>query len=124
MVYLNLSETFTFLDIPSEVHNVQSFNQIASPLITTNRELDITPEIEAGELVGTDEIFVPASSTPKDIEKKMEDRQNRERRSPSFWKDSVHNYPINKYRENHRHRESNHWRNKSYRENYYDKKNR
>lgn len=124
MVYLNLSETFTFLDISSEVHNVQPSNQNDSPLITSNRELDITPEIEPGELISNDEIFVPASSTPKDIEKKIEKRQNRARRSPSFWEDSVHNYPINKYRENHWHRESNHRRNKSYRANYYDKKNR
>lgn len=122
MVHLHLSEVFTFLDIPSKLNNIQQSTSNVSPLITNSKALDVTPEIVVNELVNDDNILMHATSTPKDIiEKQVNDRQNRERRSPSFWDDSIHNYPINKYRDD-RHRESNRWKNKSYRDNRHDKK--
>lgn len=119
MVYLNVSEIFTFLDIPSELNNVQPSDPIASPLITTNRMLDITPKMESGELEDQ-ELLVPVTSTPKDYVDIKNEKNDRTRRSPSFWDDSVHNYPI-KHRDD-RHRDSNRWQNKTYHK--YDKKHR
>lgn len=114
MVYLSLSEKFTFLDIPSELNSVQPLNSLSSSSITT-KALDVTPEIEPGEL-DSDSNILPVTSTPKDIvESKSSERKNRERRSPSFWEDSVHNYPV-KYR-NDRHRESSCWQNIRYNDN-------
>lgn len=117
MVYLSLSEKFTFLDIPSEL-NSEPFNLISSP--KTTKALDITPEIEPGEL-DRDSIILPVTSTPKDIvENKSSERQNRARRSPSLWEDSVHNYPVKHRNDRHRdirHRESNQY--KSYKDRRY-----
>lgn len=118
MIHLNLSESFTFLDIPSELNSSQVSTSIISPLTTNSKALAITSEIEINEMVHN---CMPATSTPKDIdEKQINERQNRERRSPSFWDNSFRNYPINKYR-NDRHRESNRWKNKIYRDNRHDK---
>lgn len=111
MVNLKLTEPFSLLDIPSELNNEQPSNSNCSSFIT-NKELDVTPEIEPGEL-GNDNS--PVTSTPKDAIVKNEEKKNRTRRSPSFWEDSVHNYPV-KHRDD-RYRESNSWRN-----NRYDKK--
>lgn len=120
MLHLTLSDTFTFLDIPSELNNVQLSNSITPPLITKEL-LDVTSKIEAGELgeIYDDDITMPATSTPKDVfEKKIDERQNRMRRSPSFWDDSVHNYPVKQRYDRHRD-SSNCWRNK--RDSRYDK---
>ncbi|KAE9535994.1 hypothetical protein AGLY_007895 [Aphis glycines] len=119
MVYLNVSEIFTFLDIPSELNNVQPSDSIASPLITTNKILDITPKTESGELED-EELLMPVTSTPKDDVVIKNEKDDKNRRSPSFWDDSVHNYPI-KHRDD-RHRDSNRWQNKTYHK--YDKKHR
>lgn len=119
MVYLNVSEIFTFLDIPSELNNVQPSDPIASPLITTNKMLDITPKMESGELED-EKLLMPVTSTPKDDVDIRNEKDDRTRRSPSFWNDSVHNYPI-KHRDD-RHRDSNRWQNKTYHK--YDKKHR
>lgn len=118
VVCLTLSEAFTLLDIPSEPNCVQSVvNPVASPLIT-DQTLDVTPEIEPGALESDDSM--PVTSTPKDADiKHSNEKQNRSRRSPSFWDDSVHNYPL-KYK-NDRHRNSNLRRN-NYRDNRYDNK--
>ncbi|XP_029346505.1 putative leucine-rich repeat-containing protein DDB_G0290503 isoform X2 [Acyrthosiphon pisum] len=114
MVKLNVSEIFTLLDIVSEL------DPIASPSITTNKMLDVTPKIESGELDNDEKILMPVTSTPKDnVETKIE-KDDRGRRSPSFWDDSVHNYPI-KHRDN-RYREKNRWQNKIH--NKYDYKHR
>ncbi|XP_026818114.1 uncharacterized protein LOC113557035 [Rhopalosiphum maidis] len=120
MVYLNVSETFTFLDIPSELNNVQPSDPIASPLITTNKMLDITPKMQSGELENDEDLLMPVTSTPKDDVEIKNEKDDRTRRSPSFWDDSVHNYPI-KHRDD-RHRDSNRWQNKTHHK--YDKKHR
>jgi len=101
MVCLNVSESFTFLDIPSELKNVQTSNPIVSPSITTNKILDVTPKIESSELENA-EILRPVTSTPKDYVELKNVKDDRSRRSPSFWDDSVQNYPI-------KHREDRHW---------------
>jgi len=119
MVYLNVSETFTFLDIPSELNNVQPSEPIVSPLIT-NKMLDITPKMQSGELENDEELLMPVTSTPKDDVEIKNEKDDRTRRSPSFWDDSVHNYPI-KHRDD-RHRDSNRWQNKTHHK--YDKKHR
>lgn len=118
MVNLHLTEPFSLLDIPSELNNEQLCNSNCSSFIT-NKELDVTPKLETGEL-REDDSPIPVTSTPKDAIVKNEERKNRIRRSPSFWEDSVHNYPV-KHRDD-RYRESNNWRNKSSRDNRYDKK--
>ncbi|XP_029345669.1 uncharacterized protein LOC100572770 isoform X1 [Acyrthosiphon pisum] len=117
-VYLNLSETFTFLDILSESNNVQLSDPITSQLITTNKTLDVIPKMESGELRNDEEITIPVTSTPKNCVEIKNDKDNRARRSPSFWEDSVHNYPI-RHRDD-RHRETNRWQNKTYHN--YDRK--
>lgn len=116
MVYLNLSEAFTFLDIPSELNNMSSLNPTTAPLIT-NKLLDVTPEIECDRL--DDNIDkIPVTSTPKDfIEKKSDERQDRARRSPSFWEDSLHNYPV-------KYRDDKYWESNRYRKNHRDRDNR
>ncbi|KAL5236401.1 hypothetical protein ACI65C_003811 [Semiaphis heraclei] len=101
LVYLNVSESFTFLDIPSELKNVQTSNPIASPSITTNKILDFTSKIESNELENA-EIFIPVTSTPKDYVELKNVKDDRSRRSPSFWDDSVQNYPI-------KHRDDRYW---------------
>lgn len=112
MVKLNVSEIFTLLDIASK------FDVIASPSKTINKILDVTPKIENSELENNEEILMPVTSTPKDnVEIKIE-KDDRGRRSPSFWDDSVHNYPI-KHRDD-RYRDTNHWQNKIH--NKYDYK--
>ncbi|CAI6363275.1 unnamed protein product [Macrosiphum euphorbiae] len=114
MVKLNVSEIFTLLDIASEL------DLIASPSITTNKILDVTPKIESGELENDKKILMPVTSTPKDnVDIKIE-KDDRSRRSPSFWDDSVHNYPI-KHRDD-RYREKNRRQNKIH--NKYDYKHR
>ncbi|XP_022171206.1 uncharacterized protein LOC111034342 isoform X2 [Myzus persicae] len=112
MVYLNVSEAFTFLDIPSELKNVQTLNPIISPSITTNKILKVTPKIESCKLENDAKILMPVTSTPIDDVETKNEKDDRARRSPSFWDDSVHNYPI-------KHRENRHWQNK-----IYDKKHR
>lgn len=123
MVNLHLTEPFSLLDIPSELNDEQPSDLHCSSFITTKtittKELDVTPEIEAGELK-KDNSPIPVTSTPKDAIMKNEERKNRIRRSPSFWEDSVHNYPV-KHRDD-RYRESNSWRNKCNRDSRYDKK--
>lgn len=119
MVYLKLSEAFIFLNIPSELQDVSQPNTVPLPLLT-DKKLEVSSELESGELRNDSDIPMPVTSTPKDIEKKDDLKQNRARRSPSFWEDSIHNYPT-KYRDD-RHRESNRWSNKFHRENRYDKK--
>lgn len=119
MVYLKLSEAFVFLNLPSELEDVSQSNSVPSPLLT-KKKLDISL-LEPGELNSDCDIHKPITSTPKDvIEKKDDQKLNRGRRSPSFWEDSVHNYPV-KYRDD-RHRDSNRWSNKFHRDNRYDKK--
>lgn len=166
MGYLNLSDFITLFSLQSSNNIVQSSNTITSPLINRiNSKLDVTHEIEAGELKNDDDddddVLIPITSTPKDVAvKKIEDKpcrerrskklnlshskeigklekdgisvgntskdaavkktENRERRSPSFWEDSVHINYRNKYKED-RYKESNRWQNKSYRDRY-DKK--
>jgi len=109
MVYLNVSESFTFLDIPSELKNIQISNPTASPSLTTNKMLDVTPKIDSCELENA-EIYIPVTSTPKDCVEINNVKDDRSRRSPSFWDDSVQNYPI-KHRED-RHRETSRRQNK------------
>ncbi|XP_025411556.1 uncharacterized protein LOC112684318 [Sipha flava] len=118
LVNLQLTEPFSLLDIPSELNNEQPSNPNCSSFITT-KELDVTPEIEPGELK-KDDSPIPVTSTPKDAIVKSEERKNRFRRSPSFWEDSIHNYPVN-HRDD-RYRESNSWQSKSNRDRRYDKK--
>ncbi|XP_022177524.1 uncharacterized protein LOC111038643 isoform X2 [Myzus persicae] len=118
MVYLNLSGTFTFLDIPSELNNVQLSDPITSQLITTNKTLDSTLEMESGELRDDEEILIPVTSTPKSSFEMKNEKDNRARRSPSFWEDSVLNYSI-RHRDD-RYRETNRWPNKTHRN--YDRK--
>lgn len=116
MVYINLSESFNLLDIPSTLYNTASLNPVTSPLITKNL-LDITPKMEFSQIKDNEDI--PMTSTPRDYtEKKSNERQERLRRSPSFWEDSNTNYPI-KYRD--KHRESNSFRNKNHRDRYDNK---
>lgn len=100
MVYLNLSDKFTLLDLPSESHNIQSSSSISSISIN-NRVLDTTPDIETGELLESDtEVTIPITSTPKDVpEKKIDERQ--------------------KYRDDRYRDVSNNWRN-NYRDNRYN----
>lgn len=119
MVCLTLSEAFILLDIPLEANHFQSVvNPVTSPLVT-DQSFDVTPKLELGELEN-DDIIMPVTSTPKDADVKYSDeKQSRSRRSPSFWEDSVHNYPL-KYN-NDRFRNSNIRRN-SYRDNRYDNK--
>ncbi|XP_060872442.1 uncharacterized protein MAL13P1.304-like [Metopolophium dirhodum] len=118
-VYLNLSETFTYLDILSESNNVQLSDPITSQLITTNKTLDVIPERESGKLLRNDEeIIIPVTSTSINCVEIKNDKNNRARRSPSFWEDSVHNYPI-RHRDN-RHKETNRWQNKTHHN--YDRK--
>lgn len=119
MVYLSLSKSFTLLDMPSELNNLQPSNLISSPL-SSNKSLDITPKLEAGEYEETDdEILVPVTSTPKDIaDRKSHEKSSRSRKSPSFWEDSLHNYPT-KHRSD-RHIESSRRRNN--RDHRYDSK--
>ncbi|CAI6360481.1 unnamed protein product [Macrosiphum euphorbiae] len=117
-VHLNLSETFTFLDILSESNNVQLSDPITSQLITTNKMLDVIPEMESSKLRNDEEIIIPVTSTPKNCVEIKNDKDNRARRSPSFWEDSVHNYPIR--HRNDRHRETNRWQNKAHHN--YDRK--
>lgn len=112
MVKLNVSEIFTLLDIASEL------DLIASPSKTTNKVLDVTPKLENCELENDEEILMPVTSTPKDIVEIKIEKDDRGRRSPSFWDDSVHNYPI-KHRDD-RYRDTNHWQNKIH--NKYDYK--
>jgi len=110
MVYLSLSETYTFLDLHSELNNLPLSN---SPLIT-NKVLDVTTKVEPGEIGDDNDVVMPLTSTPKDIaDKKSEEKQNRARRSPSLWDDSIHNYPI-KYRDD-RHRDLSNRRRNNYR---------
>ncbi|XP_025205135.1 uncharacterized protein LOC112601640 [Melanaphis sacchari] len=116
LVYLNASETFTFLDIPSELNNTQLSDPIASPSLTTNKMLDITPKMECGEL--ENDVLIPVTSTPKDDIEIKNEKNDRTRRSPSFWDDSVYNYPI-KHRDD-RHRDINRRQNKTHHK--YDKK--
>jgi len=119
VVYLNLSETFTFLDILSDSNNVQLSDPINSQLIATNKTLHIIPEMESGELRDDEEIIIPVTSTPKNCVEIKNDKDNRTRRSPSFWDDSLHNYPI-RHRGDERNRETNRWQNKTHRN--YDRK--
>lgn len=101
MVYLNLSDQFTLLDIPSELHNIQLSDSISSTSIN-NKVLDSTPEIETGELIESETSNIPLTSTPKYVpEKKIDDRQK---------------YKDDRYRDL-----SNNWRN-NYRDNRYDNK--
>lgn len=120
MVYINLSESFNLLDIPSTLNNTASLNPVTSPLIT-KKLLDITPKMEFSQIKDNEDI--PMTSTPRDYtEKKSNERQERQerlRRSPSFWEDSISNYPI-KYRDD-KHRESNSFRNKNHRDRYDNK---
>jgi len=109
MVYLNLSEKFDFLEILSELNNVQLFDPITSQLMTTNKTFDTNLEMESGELRDDEEIFISVNHTPKTGFEIKNDKDNRARRSPSFWEDSVHNYPI-RHRDD-RHRETNRWQN-------------
>lgn len=120
MVSLNLSKTFIYLDIPSELNHVHPSNPITSPLITTKLTSYVTPELESGELWNDEEIHIPMPSIPKNDFEIKDEKDNRTRRSPSFWNDSVHSYPI-KYRDN-RHRELKRWQNKIH--DKYDKKHR
>lgn len=120
MVYLKLSEAFIFLNIPSELQDVSQPKTVPLPLLT-NKKLDVSSVLESGELRSNNDIPMPITSTPKDIDKKDDLKQNRARRSPSFWEDSVL-YPT-KYRDD-RHRDSNRWSNKFHRDNRYDKKSR
>lgn len=118
-MYLNLSETFTFLDLISESNNVQLSSPNTSQFITTNKTLDVISEMESGELRDDEEITIPVtSSTPKNCVEIKNDKDNRARRSPSFWDDSVHNYPM-RHRDD-RHRETNRRQNKTHRN--YDRK--
>jgi len=113
VVYLNLSETFTFLDILSELNNVQPSDSITRQLMTTNKTLDTILGLEIGELRNDEEKFIPVTSTPKNGVEIINDKDNRARRSPSFWEDSVYKYPIRNRDE--RHRETNRWQNTTHR---------
>jgi len=113
-VKLNVSEIFTLLNIASEL------DPIVSQSITTNKMLDVTPKIESCELENDEKIVMPVTSTPKENVGIKIEKDDRDRRSPSFWDDSVHNYPI-KHRDD-RYREKNRWQNKIH--NKYDYKHR
>lgn len=116
MVHISLSELFNLLDIPSTLNTTPPLNPITSPLIT-RKMLDVTQKLECGEI--EDNVDIPMTSTPRDFaEKKNNERQERMRRSPSYWDDSNHNYPI-KYRDN-KHRDSNSCR-KNHRDTRYDR---
>lgn len=102
MVYLNLSEKFTLLDIPSELHNIQSSSSISSISIN-NRVLNSTPEIESGELTMSEtEVGIPITSTPKDVsEKNIDERQKyRDYRSRDLSNNWRNNYRDNRYNNN------------------------
>ncbi|VVC36347.1 Hypothetical protein CINCED_3A023707 [Cinara cedri] len=82
---------------------------------------DVTHVKEAGKLEDNGDILISVTSTPKDVAvKKNENKLCRERRSPSFWENSVHVNYRNKYKDD-RHKESYRWQKTNYRDRY-DKK--